>query len=66
MTSNPHEHDTEADEADLAEQRTPVADEGDEGGEEAQRVVSARDDVDEGDLLEQSTPVPEDDDDHRS
>lgn len=62
MTSNPHEHDTEADEADLAEQRTPVADDDEEDEE---RVVRVRDDVDEGDLLEQSTSVPEDDDDHR-
>ena len=54
MTSNPHDY---ADDADLAEQRTPL--------EEEQTVeVRGRDDVDEADLLEQATPVP-DDDDHR-
>jgi hypothetical protein len=55
MTSNPHDH---ADDADLAEQQTPV-------GEEQDLDVRERDDVDEGDLLEQATPVPEDEDEHR-
>ena len=53
-TRDPHDH---ADDADLAEQEAPVADE--------QSVdVPHRDDVDEGDLLEQATPLPEHDDDH--
>jgi hypothetical protein len=56
MTNSPHDH---ADDADLAEQQTPVVD------EEEDLDVRRRDDVDEGDLLEQATPVPEDDDDHR-
>jgi hypothetical protein len=55
MTNSPHDN---ADDADLADQRTPV-------GEEEDVDVRARDDVDEADLVEQATPVPEDDDDRR-
>jgi hypothetical protein len=55
MTNSPHDY---ADDADLAEQQTPV-------GDEEDLDVRGRDDVDEGDLLEQAIPVPEDDDDHR-
>ena len=51
-SSDPHDY---VDEADLAEQQTPV-------GEEESVDVHARDDVDEGDLLEQATPVPDDED----
>lgn len=62
MTPDPHDSHVEADEADLAEQRSPVTDEAedDEGP-----ALSVRDGADEGDLLEQSIPVPEDDDDRR-
>lgn len=56
MTSSPHDN---ADDADIAEQQTPV-------GDEEAIDVRRRDDVDEADQLEQSTPVPEDDDDHRA
>jgi hypothetical protein len=55
MTSSPHDH---ADDADIAEQQTPV-------GDDEDIDVRGRDDVDEADLLEQATPVPEDDDDRR-
>lgn len=55
MTNSPHDY---ADDADLAEQQTPV-------DEEEGLDLRRRDDVDEADLLEQATPVPEDDDDHR-
>jgi len=58
MTSSPHDHAHEADEADLVEQQTPV-------DEEEDIDVHGREDADDGDLLEQATPVPEDDDDHR-
>jgi hypothetical protein len=51
--SDPHDY---ADDADLAEQQTPVS-------EEPTDEVQGRDDVDEADLLEQATSVPEDDDD---
>jgi hypothetical protein len=54
MASNPHDY---ADDADLAEQQTPVA-------EEEDIDVRGRDDVDEGDLVEQATPVPRDDEDY--
>jgi hypothetical protein len=49
-----------ADEADLAEQRTP-------GGEDdADADVRAGDEADEGDLIEQAMPVPDsDEDDYR-
>ena len=57
MTYNPHDY---ADDADLAEQQTPIDEE-----EEEMLDPRRRDDVDEGDLLEQATPVREDDDDHR-
>ena len=43
------------DEADLAEQQTPV-------GDDESVDVHGRDDVDEGDLLEQAIPVPDDED----
>jgi hypothetical protein len=59
MTSSPHDH---ADDADLAEQQSPV---GQEDREDEGIDIGGRDDADEGDLLEQATPVPEDDDDHR-
>ena len=52
--SDPHDY---ADDADLAEQQIPVA-------EEPAMEVHGRDDVDEADLLEQATFVPEDDDDY--
>ena len=55
MASNPHDY---ADDADLAEQQTPVA-------EEEDIDVRGRDDVDEGDLLEQATSVPGDDEEYR-
>jgi hypothetical protein len=56
MASNPHDY---ADDADLAEQKTPVAE------EEEDIDIRGRDDVDEGDLLEQATSVPGDDEDYR-
>ena len=56
MTNSPHD---DADDADLAEQQTPI-------DEEEDLDVRRRDDVDEGDLPEQATLVPEDDDDHGS